>query len=146
MDRFKFRLEKVKSFREKLKKEAERVLAQKMSSLNSAEQIMEQLKEEKDRDKSSGDNILSAAELMLIGDYDRFIQELLEKQKVVIQDAEKAVENAREELIERAKDEKALSLLKDKKLEEYTDERKRRDRKETSELAIRQFQRKPRLE
>lgn len=141
MDRFKFRLDKVKSFREKLKKDSERILAQKMSVLTNAEQIMEQLKEEKDRQKADSDSILTAAQLSLIGDYEMFIQVLLEKQKGTIQEAEKAVEIAREDLIEKSRDEKALSLLKEKKQEEYKEEKKRLDRKETSELAIRQFNR-----
>ena len=49
---------------------------------------------------------------------------------------------ARLELIERAKEEKALSLLKDKQQEEYLEERRRREKKGTSEIALRQYQRK----
>ncbi len=140
MDRFKFRLEKVKSYKEKIKKESEITLAQKMSSLAQAENIFEQLKDEKDRDKSETDKILTAADLSLVGDYERFIQYLLEKQKVAIQDAEKSVEIAREDLILKAREEKALSLLRSTKLENYNEDKKRMDRKETSELAIRQYQ------
>ena len=141
MDRFRFRLERVKSYKEKLKKESERILSQRNAHLQNAEMILQKLQEEKDREKTTSDEILTAAELSLVGDYERFVQTLLDKQKVVIQDAEKAVESAREDLIEKAKDEKALSLLREKKLEEFQEEKKRRDRKDTSELAIRQFQR-----
>ena len=142
MDRFKFRLEKVKSHRERLKKEAERFFSQKLAALNMAENTMAQLIEEKDRDKAEGANILTAAELFLMGEYEGFLQNLIMKQKVVIQEAEKAVELAREELIEKAKEEKALSLLKDKQQEDYLQDRRRREKKSTSEIAIRQFQRK----
>ncbi len=141
MDRFRFRLERVKSYKEKLKKESERILSQRNAHLQNAEMILLKLQEEKDREKTTSDEILTAAELSLVGDYERFVQTLLDKQKVIIQDAEKAVESAREDLIEKAKDEKALSLLREKKLEEFQEEKKRRDRKDTSELAIRQFQR-----
>lgn len=141
MDRFRFRLERVKSYKEKLKKESERILSQRNAHLQNAEMILQKLQEEKDREKTTSDEILTAAELSLVGDYERFVQTLLDKQKVIIQDAEKAVESAREDLIEKAKDEKALSLLREKKLEEFQEEKKRRDRKDTSELAIRQFQR-----
>lgn len=139
MDRFKFRLEKVKSYKERLKQESEQIFSQRISNLNNAKMIKEKLEEEKDREKTSNDGILTAAELSLVGDYEKFVQTLLDKQKGVIQEAEKAVEMAREDLIEKAKDEKALSLLREKKLEEFKEEKKRRERKDTSEVALRQF-------
>ena len=136
MAKFKFRLEKVKQYRELIKKEAERTLLEKRAEANKAEENLHLLNEEKNRIKIDTDGILTAGELQVLASYEEFLLGLLKTQKQVVEDTNKAVERAREVFIDKAKDERALSLLKDKKYEEYQEEETRRQKKEFSEIAI----------
>jgi flagellar export protein FliJ len=136
MARFKFRLEKVKQYRDLIKKEAERALLEKRAEANKAEETLHLLSEEKNRIKIDTDGILTAGELQVLASYEEFLLGLLKTQKQVVEDTNKAVEKAREVFIDKAKDERALSLLKDKKYEEYREEETRRQKKEFSEIAI----------
>jgi flagellar FliJ protein len=138
MKKFKFRLEKIKEFREDQAKEAKQELARRNATLANAENILMQLITERERSKLSSDSILTAAELSLLGEYEGLIQSLIQDQRKVVEDAEKQVEIARLDLLEKAKSEKALSLLRDKRFEDYTEELKRQDKKEITSLALRQ--------
>lgn len=138
MKKFKFRLEKIKEFREDQANEAKQELARRNSTLANAENILTQLITERERSKLPSDSILTAAELSLLGEYEGLIQTLIVDQRKVVEDAEKQVEIVRLDLLEKAKAEKALSLLRDKRLEEYTEELKRQDKKDITSLALRQ--------
>ncbi len=138
MKKFKFRLEKVRQYKEGEATRSKRELAKRISDLNQAEHIYEQLSVEKERSKLSNDNIMTAGDLVLLGEYEFFLQSLLVKQASVIEEAEKAVEIAREELLLKARDEKALSLLRERRFEEFREEVKKTEKKEIESLAIRQ--------
>lgn len=139
MKKFKFRLEKIKEFRENETKEAQRELARCIQRLTQAENNLSDLKAERDRIKTQADTILTAGQLSMVSEYEQFIQTLLRQQVETIQEAEIAVENAREALIERAHSEKALSLLREKRHDEFIEEKKRQDRKQISNIALRQY-------
>lgn len=136
MAKFKFRLEKVKQYRELIKKEAERDLRDKRQQADQAEETLQLLGQEKNRIKVDTDEILTAGELQVLASYEEFLLELLKNQKQVVVDTQEAVERARDIFINKAKDERALSLLKDKKYEEYLEEEGRREKKMMSEVAI----------
>jgi flagellar export protein FliJ len=138
MKKFNFRLEKVKKYREKETLKSKKELAKKISELTSAENVFAQLLTEKERSKLSNDNIMTAGDLSLMGEYEYFLQCLLKNQVSIIEEAKKAVETAREQLLIKANEEKALSLLRDKKFEEYSEDLKRSEKKEFESLAIRQ--------
>lgn len=139
MKKFKFRLEKVRQYKEEEAKKSKRELAKRITEANQAEEIYEQLRAEKERSKLQNDEIMTAGDLFLLGEYELFLQSLLIKQASVIEEAKKAVEIAREELLVKASEEKALSLLKDKRREEFLEEVKKDDKKKRESLAIRQY-------
>ena len=136
MPKFKFRLEKVKQYRELIKKNAERVLLEKRQLADQAEETLHLLTEEKNRIKLEAVDILTAGDLQILDSYEEFLLQLMKNQKQVVEDTAIAVEQAREIFIDKAKDERALSLLKDRKYEEYLEEEKRKQKKEFSEIAI----------
>ena len=136
MAKFKFRLEKVKQYRELIKKEAERELLDKRQKSDQAEETLHLLTEEKNRIKVEAVDILTAGDLQVLASYEEFLLQLMKNQKQVVEDTAIAMEQAREIFIDKAKDERALSLLKDRKYEEYHEEEKRRQKKEFSEIAI----------
>lgn len=136
MPKFKFRLEKVKQYREIIKKEAERELLDKRQKADQAEETLHLLTEEKNRIKVDPVDILTAGDLQVLASYEEFLLQIMKNQKQVVEDTAIAMEKAREIFIDKAKDERALSLLKDKKYEEYREEETRRQKKEFSEIAI----------
>ncbi|HMO16765.1 MAG TPA: flagellar export protein FliJ [Oligoflexia bacterium] len=139
MEKFRFRLEKVKQFKEDASRDSKRELARQNARLSTAEDILSQLLEERHRQKLGADGLLTGADLGILNTYDHFLQNLLIKQRQSVQEAEIAVEKAREHVLEKAREEKALSLLKEKRFEEYQDEKKRQERKESSSLAMKQY-------
>lgn len=136
MAKFKFRLEKVKQYRELIKKQAERELLDKRMAADQAEETMHLLTEEKNRNKVDNDDILTAGDLQVLASYEEFLLKIMKNQKQVVEDTAIAMEAAREIFIDKAKDERALSLLKDRKYEEYREEQTRKQKKEFSEIAI----------
>jgi len=136
MAKFKFRLEKVKQYRELIKKQAERELLDKRMVADQAEETMHLLTEEKNRNKVDNDDILTAGDLQVLASYEEFLLQLMKNQKQVVENTAIAMEQAREVFIDKAKDERALSLLKDRKYEEYREEQTRKQKKEFSEIAI----------
>jgi flagellar export protein FliJ len=138
MKKFNFRLEKVKSFREQETLKSKKELAKKISELTNSENVFSQLLVEKERSKLSNDKIMTAGDLSLLGEYEYFLQCLLKNQVSIVEEAKKAVEIARGQLLIKANEEKALSLLRDKKFEEYQEDLRRSEKKEFESLAIRQ--------
>jgi len=136
MAKFKFRLEKVKQYRELIKKDAERELLDKRQKSDEAEETLHLLTEEKNRIKVDAVDILTAGDLQVLASYEEFLIQLMKNQKQVVEDTAIAMEKAREIFIDKAKDERALSLLKDRKYEEYREEENRKQKKEFSAIAI----------
>ncbi len=134
--KFKFRLEKVKKFRELIKKQAEQEVMLRTQDFQSAEETMQLIVEERNRNKVENDEILTAADYQLVGIYNDFLENLIEHQVEVVKKTEEDLAVAKEIFIEKAKEEKALVLLKDKKKEEFDEEEKVRVKKEISEIAI----------
>ena len=134
--KFNFRLEKVKKFRELIKKEAEQEVMLKKQDHYSAQETMQLIVEERNRNKVENDEILTAADYQLVGIYNDFLENLIDHQVEVVKKTEEDLRAAKEIFVEKAKEEKALVLLKDKKREEFDEEEKVRIKKEISEIAI----------
>lgn len=139
MKKFKFRLQRVLEYRESLKKEKERELALRNAELHAAEQRLEDIITAQDKTEVPANRQMTMAELMLSGDYLRFLQEMLVNQRLLVIQATDAVEEAREAYIEKAIEAESLEMLKDKKFEEYKTERKRDERKELDKLTVQRY-------
>jgi flagellar FliJ protein len=135
MKRFKFRLQRVLEYRNSIKKEKERELALRNAELHAAEDRLKQIVEMQDSVPLVGDE-MSMAELILRGDYLRYLQESLIMQRLLVHEAAEAVDEAREAYVEKAVEAESLESLKKKKLNEYKEERKRVEKKELNELTI----------
>lgn len=135
MKRFKFRLQRVLEYRNSIKKEKERELALRNAELHAAEDRLKQIVEMQDSVPLVGDE-MSMAELILRGDYLRYLQESLIMQRLLVHEAAEAVDEAREAYVEKAVEAESLESLRKKKLNEYKEERKRVEKKELNELTI----------
>lgn len=135
MKRFKFRLQRVLEYRNSVKKEKERELAVRNAELHAAEDRLKQIVEAHDSVPLVGDE-MSMAELMMRGDYLRYLQESLIMQRLLVHEAAEAVDAAREAYVEKAIEAESLESLKKKRFSEYKEERKRVEKKELDELTV----------
>ena len=119
MKKFKFRLEKVLQFRETVKSDKKRELSIRLAVLNEEEKRLEELFIAQANNNIPQDAVLSANEFFLRGQYATRLKEEIIKQRLVIIEEEKKVEEARLAYIEASKDVKTLAMLKDKRHEQY---------------------------
>jgi flagellar FliJ protein len=119
MKKFKFRLEKILQYREIIKTEKKRELSLRLGVLREAEVKLESLFSAQAVNNMPQDAVCSADEFFMRGQYSTRLKEEIVKQRLVIIEAEKKVEEARLAYIEAAKETKTLDMLKDKKKEQY---------------------------
>ena len=119
MKKFKFRLEKVLQYREIIKTEKKRELSLRLAILREAEDKLDALVSAQLENNVPQDAVLSANEYLMRGQYGARLKNEIIKQRLVIIEAEKKVEEARLEYIEAAKETRTLDMLKDKKKEQY---------------------------
>jgi flagellar FliJ protein len=136
MKKFKFRLQRVLEYRHQLTKEKERELALRNAQLRDAEDGVEMILNEQNRDPGIEEGIVSMAELSLLGEYHEALQSALIKQRLLVIEAKNAVEQARDAYREKAVEEETLETLKEQKLEEYRLERHKDERKELDSLVV----------
>ena len=141
--RFKFRLERIRKYRELLKKEKERELALKNAQLLHAHGELELILQAQDQAPGGGLGQTTMAELVLIGDYRRFLQDVLVKQRLLVLEAAEAAEQAKKAYVEKAIDAKTLEKLKLKKIEEYQEAERRDARKSLDRLTVMRHRLKP---
>ena len=139
MKRFRFRLQKVLEYREGLRKESERELAFKNRELFEREERLRGIMAEQDRAGGVGEKLTTMAEVLLHGDYYRYLQQSLVDQRERVKEATEAVDAAREAYLARAVEEEKLSTLKEKKHEEFKEERAKAERKQLDELTVTRF-------
>ena len=135
MKKFRFRLERVLDYRHILKKECERELAVKNNELAEAEELLEQILQEQDSCQARED-VVSMAELALNTYYQERLQEMLIQQRVLVLEATDAVEQARDAYLERALEAEVLDKFKERKREQFEEERKRHERRELDNSVI----------
>jgi flagellar export protein FliJ len=141
MKRFKYRLERVLEFRESERKDRELSLSAKNFELHSAESRLGDIIELQDRATLPEDGELSMAELTLQREFQMGLREMLERQRILIQEATEAVEAARNAYLEKAVEAEALLTHKSKKKEEHLAERRQAERRSQDELTIQRFKR-----
>lgn len=139
MKRFKFRLQKVLEYREGLRKESERELALKNRELAEQEERLRSIMTAQENAKLITSGQVTMAEMSLHGDYRRYLQEALVQQRLRVDEATQAVDRAREAYLEKAIDEEKLSTLKERRLEEFKEERMKAERKSLDELTVTRF-------
>lgn len=139
MKKFKFRLERVLDYRNSLKKEKERELAMRNAELHAAEEHLHQIMAWQEAVKVPSKKKMSMAELMLAGDYLRYLQEALISQRLLVLEAANAVEAARDAYIEKAIEAESLETLKKRRFAEYSEEKRRREKKELDTLTVQRY-------
>ena len=77
---------------------------------------------------------LTPKELIVYNNYIERLKRSIEIQKVVVERAKKAVEKARLELVEAAKQRKMFETLKEKKLEEYWEDYYKKEQSQLDEI------------
>ena len=128
MKKFKFRLDRILKYNTALKKEKERALMLERAKLNEAESTQRMIEGEQERMDACGVETTSMAELMLRGEYLDALQTLLENQRELVEQANKAVDIAREAYVAQAREEKSLIMIKEKKKAEYDEEKAKADK------------------
>lgn len=136
MKRFKFRLERVLDFRDSEKRERERELANRNHALRINEERLDGIIEASDSVQTPVGEPMTMAELKLAGEYQEALRNALIQQRLLIIEATKAVEDAREAYLEKSVEVKILEELKSRKKTEHTEEKKLEDRRELDELVV----------
>ena len=128
MKKFKFRLDRILKYNTALKKEKERALMMERMRLNEAEETRRMIEGEQERMDQCGVETTSMAELSLRGEYLEALQMLLENQRTLVEEANKAVDVARDAYTAQAREEKSLLMMKEKKKEAYDEEKLKSDK------------------
>lgn len=136
MKRFKFRLQKVLDYRHTEKRDRERELAQRNHELHTAEERLEEIIRASEKAVLPTEGIMTMGEVLLHGSYHQRLRESLEEQRLLIIEAARAVDCAREAYIEKASETGALENVKANRLEEFKQERLRQERKAIDELVV----------
>ncbi|MCC6933482.1 MAG: flagellar export protein FliJ [Deltaproteobacteria bacterium] len=134
MKKFNFRLNKVLDYRLTLKKESERELAQRNMRLRELEDELKQIVKAQDSTEINSQANMTMAEFSLVEGYLEYLQEKLVAQRELVAQATEAVEEARINYIEKAKESAVLEKLKKKKFEAYREETRRVERKDMNDL------------
>jgi flagellar FliJ protein len=136
MKRFKFRLQKIMQLREQIRDEARQELVRRNSERDHEISVLRYLEHEFDRVGLVEGGTYSANDIVAVGDYSERLKIAIDNQKIVVVAAIKAAELALERYIAASKDAKALEMLRDKKLKEFTEETLREEGALLDELAI----------
>lgn len=136
MKKFKYRLERVLHYRETVKTEKRRELYQQNVLLKEAEEHLDWLEQAALRNDLSGQGELAANLLFLAGLFGARLEREIKDQKLAVEEANQAVEAARQVYIEAAKEAEALVILKQRRLSEYLDYVGKEENKQLDELAV----------
>jgi flagellar protein FliJ len=145
MKKFKFRLQRVLEYRNVLKKEKERELALRNAELHEAQERLERIVAAQDSTAVPDRPEMSMAELMLTGEYLRYLQDALVNQRLLVHQAAEAVEAARDAYIEKAIEAESLEGVKDRRFSEFKEESGRQERREMDKLTVQRYRFKSKL-
>ncbi len=129
-------------FRESEKKERERALAERNLELQRREERVQDIIRAQDDASLPAEEVLTMAELQLAGDYHEALRGALIQQRLLVLEAVEAVDEAREAFMEKSREVKTLSSLKDKRFEEFKDETRREEKKTLDEMTVQKVGRK----
>lgn len=135
---FNFKFQSILDLKTRLEDQKKSKYGEANEELKRQKDKMQVLLEERDyqyenmRDK--GKTGLTPKELITYNNYIERLKRSIEIQKVVVYRAQKAVEQARLELVEAAKQRKMFETLKEKKLEEYWEEYYKKEQAQLDEI------------
>ena len=136
MKKFKFRLEKVLQHRELVKEEKRRDLMLKNQELQDAQNKLQYLISAGRSNELAQGRIFQAGFVHHSGLFSERIKLEIAQQRIVIAEAQAAVDQAMAEYIEASKDAKTLEMLRERKLQEYNDYLHKEEEKFLDELSV----------
>jgi flagellar FliJ protein len=135
MKRFRFRLQRLLDIREQIRDEARQELARRNHELAEQQSVLRGLQEESGRLTAHRDGIISAGDLQLTGAYAVRLQQMIERQVLLVAQASQAVVEAQERYVQANKDAKALELLKEKRKGEHKEALLKEEMQQLDEVA-----------
>lgn len=136
MKKFRFRLEKVLTYRRIVKDEKLRALLEANAALDEATFMLAALEDEANRPRIAEGQTLTVDQLIALDHYNRRLARSIEEQRTRIKELHAAAAQALERYLEAAKDEKALAMLKDKKRISYMEDVEREMQHVLDEVAM----------
>lgn len=136
MKKFKFRLERVLNFKNSEKSEHKRALSIKNQDLHEAEDTLEEIISAQDSSAPVVSDTTTMADYHLQGVYQRSLQEALLNQRLLVLEASRAVELARDAYIEKKIEAETLESLREKKHEQFRIELSKREQKQIDEMVV----------
>jgi len=136
MKRFRFRLQRILELREQFRDEARQELVRRNAERDQQISVLNYLQDEFERIGLSEGGIYPASDLVMVGAYSERLTIAIERQKQVVAEAIKVADVAQERYIQASKEAKAISMLKDKKLQEFKEETLRHEGALLDEIAI----------
>ena len=138
MKKFDFRLQKVLDVKEMILRKTQKDLAYAENEKLKEEELLKEneLKIQLYLEKIASDNSASVSEMKIQYDYYQQMLEDLKQQKESIAMMVLKIKEIRERLLDQQKDRKALSLLKDKYIEEYNAQMLKEEQIFMDEIAV----------
>ena len=136
MKRFRFRLEKVLHFRTLVREEKRRELMLRNLKLQEARQLLEVLIQMALSNTIAQGRIMRVEEVVLAGLFAERIKVQIEQQRQEVVAAEEEVRKAMDAYIEASKEARSLEMLKERKLQEYTEYFHKEEEKFLDELSV----------
>lgn len=130
---FKFKLEPVLSLKEKIEDSRKRELGiatiHKEALLNEKLQLMKKKDEAMDEIKTHNNSVVDVQSFKAFNQYSVYMDQAIKAKNKQVQEAQKKVEEKREELLEAVKERKILDNLKDIQNEVFIEEEKREEQR-----------------
>ena len=136
MKKFKFRLERVLQQRQAVRDECKRELMLKNQKLQEARDRLAWLQKIFLSNGLEQQKIMNVNLVFLAGLFSAKTQDDIEKQRLVIKQAEDEVAKAMEAYIAASKDARSLEMLRERKLQQYVEYVQKEDEKFLDELAV----------
>ncbi len=127
MKRFVFRLQRILDLRIQIRDESRQELVLKNAYRDQQIGILADLQDEFMQLGLSEGGTYSAEEITRLANYGEFLTERIKKQRLVVDEAIKIADEAREGYIEASKEAKVLEMLRERKLAEYNLEALRKE-------------------
>ncbi|MFA5523317.1 MAG: flagellar export protein FliJ [Tissierellales bacterium] len=145
MEKFKFRLEKILEYRERIEDINKTEFGKAKKHLNDEIVILEEILSHKDSINVERDNMLLTAKIKDLRSYSQYLDNVKEKltnQKDIVEKAENKVEKARKTLIISSVERKTLENLKDRDFDNYLYDVKKEEDKVVDQIVSYQSSKK----
>lgn len=135
MKRFRFRLQRVLDIRVQIRDEARQELVRCNAERDHQMHILANLQDEFSKLGLKEGGMYSASDISSLGAYSERLTIAIDQQKIVVAEAIRVADLAKERYIETSKEAKAMEMLRDKKLEEHKADQLREETALLDELA-----------